>query len=169
MTKLLGRVRIRAWSTRDRRLSAEPTTEDVVRPTLVEEYEGHEDQRRDRHDLERVVRRRCVIDREAIAEVRVRDHHARVEAREKRRDHRNCTQGGHGERAAVLRSDEECPGENKSGDSEDRRKYRREEILVVAVDRDCDSPDEESCSQEHRGDREATRRPRRTVTQLSRG
>ena len=45
-----------------------------------------EDQRDDRHHRERVVRRRGAVDGEAVREVRARDHHARVEAGEERRD-----------------------------------------------------------------------------------
>ena len=67
-------------------LATDARPEDVVRPALVEEDERDEDQRHDAHHLQRVVRRRRTVDGEAVREVGARHHHARVEAREERRD-----------------------------------------------------------------------------------
>ena len=65
---------------------ADPVAEDVVRPPLVEQDERHEDQRDDAHHRERVVRRGGIAHGQAVPEVRARDHHPRVEAREQRGD-----------------------------------------------------------------------------------
>ena len=84
------------------------------------------------------MRRRRPVDGEAVRGERARDHHARVEAREQRRDDRDRGHCGHGERAARAPAEDEQGCEDERGDPDRGGHDRREEILVVAVDRDGD-------------------------------
>ena len=45
-------------------VGADAFAEHVVRPALVDEHDGHEDQRNDGHDRQRVLRRGGVVDGE---------------------------------------------------------------------------------------------------------
>ena len=62
-------------------LPAQSFAEHVVGPALVEQHDRREDRRDDRDHLERVVPGRGVGDRQAVRERRVRDEHARIQAR----------------------------------------------------------------------------------------
>ena len=135
-------------------LAAEPCPEDVVRPALVEQDDRRDDQRHDGHHLERVVRRGGVVDGEAVREVVARDHDARVEAREDRgHDEEGAGRREH-ERPAAAGEPDADDGAEQCGDREQRGKQRREDVLVVAVDRDRDGPDQEPRADDGRRDRE---------------
>ena len=142
-----------------RATAPDPRPEDVIRPGLVEEDDREEDPDRDRHHGERVVTRRCVVDREAVGEVRRRDHHARVEHREERHD------GEHDRRRRRRERGSESPDRasttaaitaTAASDDEDDP---GEEAPVVAVDPDPERRNEESRAG-HDGKRpEAPRNP----------
>src|SRR5262245_53633105 len=79
-------------------LAGDARAKDVVGPPLVEEDERGEDERDDTHHGERVVSGGGVRDREAVAEVRIRDHDPRIEAREQRRHGAQYAERCHRER-----------------------------------------------------------------------
>src|SRR3954453_19828471 len=127
---------------RDGLAPAHPRAEDVVRPALVEQDEGDEDRRNDAHHGERVVRRGGVLDREAVREVGARDHHARIERGEERRNEADRSGRSECERGAAPAEIDEDEREDERGDRDRRRQHGRVDALVVAVDRDDDRPDE---------------------------
>ena len=138
---------------RRRLVAAEPVPEDVVRPALVEE-----DDRRRRSAPRPSSPRACsapttaLLDREAVAEVGARDHHARVQAREERRDRqRPSPTAVSDERPAAARPRDEERRDRERGDPERGGQDRREDVLVVAVDGDR--------RPSRRGSRRRARRP----------
>ena len=147
--------------------SAEARAEDVVRPALVQEDERDEDHRHDGHHLERVVRRRGVVDGEAVLEGGARHHHARVERDEQRRHERDRPERRHRECPPVAPRYREDDRERERHDPERRGERRREEILVVAVHRDRDGPDEVRRGQHGRRDREPSGDRLGAVAQLA--
>ena len=113
------------------------------------------------------MRRGGVVDGEAVGEVVAGDHDARVEAREDRgHDEEGAGRREHESPAAAGEPDTD-DGAEQCGDREQRGQQRREDVLVVAVDRDRDGPDQEPRADDGRRDREPTCGRRGAPAQLA--
>jgi hypothetical protein len=95
---------------------------------------------------------------EAVREVRARHDYARVQAGEERRHGQDGAERCHRERKPAPVRERKERRERERRDPEHGRHDDREDVLVVAIDRDDDRPDQEGRPHDCRGHREPSGR-----------
>ncbi len=133
--------------------SPDPGAEYPVRPALVDEHEGGEDQGHDGHDLECVGRRGRVADGEVVGLGDAGDHDPRVEVQEDRGGQPDDADRG-GDEGPTLELLPQQPSDDGDGGDGQHRDERRHESGVVDVVGVLVGPSQEGQQGSGRGGRE---------------